>query len=38
MISFTLAPGEVFHTHKGFLKHDDIAGREDGAILVTSSG
>ncbi|MFZ9249981.1 MAG: tRNA (adenine-N1)-methyltransferase [Candidatus Nanopelagicaceae bacterium] len=38
MISFTLAPGEVFHTHKGFLKHDEIAGREDGAILVTSSG
>lgn len=38
MISFTLAQGETFHTHKGFLKHDEIVGREEGALLVTSSG
>jgi len=38
MISFTLTPGETFHTHKGFLKHDEIAGSEEGSIVVTSSG
>ena len=38
MISFTLTKGETFHTHKGFLKHDDIAGRKEGSILITSSG
>jgi tRNA (adenine57-N1/adenine58-N1)-methyltransferase len=38
MISFTLTPGETFHTHKGFLKHDEIAGVQEGSILVTSSG
>lgn len=38
MISFTLSENETFHTHKGFLKHNEIVGKEEGSILITSSG
>lgn len=35
--TIVLAPGEVFHTHKGLIPHDDIIGRDEG-IIVTNTG
>ena len=32
-----LAPGKQFHTHRGFIGHDDLIGQPEG-IVVTSSG
>ena len=37
MHTIVLAPGELFHTHKGLLEHDDIIGRSEG-IVVTNTG
>ncbi|GAA1624128.1 MULTISPECIES: tRNA (adenine-N1)-methyltransferase [Brevibacterium] len=37
MHTIVLASGEVFHTHKGLISHDDIIGRPEG-IVVTNSG
>jgi len=30
--------GKTFHTHKGFLKFDDVIGREYGAVVTSSLG
>lgn len=38
MVSFTLKPGDTFHTHKGWIKHDDLIGMPEGSIVVTNSG
>ena len=38
MVSFTLKSGEVFHTHKGWLKHDDLIGLTQGSVVTTNSG
>ncbi|GAA1868086.1 tRNA (adenine-N1)-methyltransferase [Brevibacterium marinum] len=37
MHTIVLAPGELFHTHKGLIEHDDIIGRTEG-IIVTNTG
>lgn len=36
--SFTLAPGKEFHTHKGWINHDDLVGRYEGSIISTGGG
>jgi tRNA (adenine57-N1/adenine58-N1)-methyltransferase len=33
-----LAPGKVFHTHRGSLAHDDLIGRPDGSVVTSSGG
>lgn len=33
----TLAPGAMFHTHRGMIAHDDLIGSPDGSV-VTSTG
>lgn len=38
MVSFTLKKGETFHTHKGWVRHDDLIGRVQGSIIITNSG
>ncbi len=34
----TLKPGEVFHTHKGKIAHDEIAGKLEGSLIHSSTG
>lgn len=34
----TLKPGEVFHTHKGQIAHDQIAGKLEGSLVRSSTG
>jgi len=36
--TITLQEGEIFHTHKGLLKHDDIIGRHEGCAVMTDRG
>ena len=36
--TITLDPGQSYHTHKGFLLHDDIIGQEEGSVVSTDSG
>lgn len=38
MHTIVLAPGEVFHTHKGLISHDDIIGRTEGIIVSNTGG
>jgi tRNA (adenine57-N1/adenine58-N1)-methyltransferase len=38
IVSFTLKRGETFHTHKGWIKHDDVIGKPEGSIITTNSG
>jgi len=38
MVSFTLKPGATFHTHKGWILHDDLIGKPEGSIIETNSG
>jgi len=38
MVSFTLKPGATFHTHKGWILHDDLIGKAEGSIIETNSG
>src|SRR5699024_12077565 len=33
-----LTPGELFHTHKGLISHDDIIGRTEGIIVSNTGG
>jgi tRNA (adenine57-N1/adenine58-N1)-methyltransferase catalytic subunit len=33
-----LEPGRSFHTHRGSLAHDDIIGRPEGSVIVSSGG
>ncbi len=33
----TLVPGRVFHTHKGAISHDDLVGRPEGIVVVSTS-
>ena len=37
MHTVELTPGKAFHTHRGFIQHDDILGQPEG-IVVTSTG
>ena len=36
LYSITLQPGGEWHTHKGWLKHDEIVGQPEGSIFVTN--
>ncbi|GAA1542375.1 tRNA (adenine-N1)-methyltransferase [Brevibacterium picturae] len=38
MHTIVLAPGELFHTHKGLVEHDDIIGRTEGIIVSNTGG
>lgn len=38
MHTIVLSPGEVFHTHKGLISHDDIIGRTEGIIVSNTGG
>jgi tRNA (adenine57-N1/adenine58-N1)-methyltransferase catalytic subunit len=33
-----LEPGRTFHTHRGSLAHDEIIGRPEGSVVVSSGG
>jgi len=34
----TLVPGEAFHSHRGFVRHDDVIGLSDGSIVLANNG
>jgi tRNA (adenine57-N1/adenine58-N1)-methyltransferase len=34
----TLEPGKLFHTHKGALAHDDMIGRPEGIVVMSTGG
>jgi len=36
--TLTLEPGGSYHTHKGFLRHDEIIGVSEGSVVRTDSG
>lgn len=36
LYSITLQPGGEWHTHKGWLKHDEIVGKPEGSIFITN--
>lgn len=36
--TITLAPGKVFHTHKGALAHDDLIAQGEGTVAISSNG
>lgn len=36
LYSITLIPGGEWHTHKGWLKHDEIVGQPEGSIFATN--
>ena len=38
MNTITLEVGGAFHTHRGFLNHDEIIGQPDGSVVVNNVG
>jgi tRNA (adenine57-N1/adenine58-N1)-methyltransferase len=38
MHTLVLAPGKVFHTHRGSLEHDELIGLPDGSVVSSSGG
>lgn len=36
--TITLEPGGVFHTQRGFIRHDDLIGLPDGSVVTGSGG
>ncbi|GAB3583613.1 tRNA (adenine-N1)-methyltransferase [Calidifontibacter terrae] len=38
MHTIVLGPGKQFHTHRGFLAHDDLIGRPDGTTITNTAG
>ena len=38
LYSITLKSGDQWHSHKGWLNHDDIIGRDEGSLIETNSG
>ena len=36
--TITLEPGKQFHTHRGFLRHDDLIGAPDGFTVTNTAG
>ena len=38
MNTISLEAGGAFHTHRGFLNHDDIIGQPDGSVVVNNVG
>jgi tRNA (adenine57-N1/adenine58-N1)-methyltransferase len=35
--TITLEPGAEFHTHQGFVRHDDIIGLPDGSVVLSNN-
>ncbi|WP_336921215.1 tRNA (adenine-N1)-methyltransferase [Aquipuribacter sp. SD81] len=35
--TITLAPGKVFHTHRGAIAHDDLLGRPEGTVVRSTA-
>ncbi|MEO6999846.1 MAG: tRNA (adenine-N1)-methyltransferase [Terracoccus sp.] len=35
--TITLEPGREFHTHRGFLRHDDLIGALDGSVVTNTA-
>ena len=38
LYSFTITPGKEWHTHKGWITHDDLIGLPEGSVVSTTSG
>lgn len=38
MYSFFLVSGNQWHSHKGWINHDDIIGKDEGIVLLSSNG
>jgi tRNA (adenine57-N1/adenine58-N1)-methyltransferase catalytic subunit len=38
MHTIVLEPGKAFHTHRGILEHDELIGKPDGSVVVSSGG
>ncbi|NKX49359.1 tRNA (adenine-N1)-methyltransferase [Arthrobacter deserti] len=38
MNTITLTPGGAFHTHRGFLPHDDLIGAPEGCVVTNTIG
>ena len=38
LYSFTIAAGKEWHTHKGWISHDDLIGMPEGSVVSTSAG
>lgn len=36
--SITITPGQEWHTHKGWIVHDDLIGLSEGSVVSTSAG
>lgn len=36
--TITLAEGGEYHSHKGFLKHDDLIGAPEGTVIANTHG
>lgn len=36
--TITLAPGKQFHTHRGYLQHDELIGAPDGSTVTNTAG
>lgn len=36
--TITLAPGGSFHTHKGYFRHEDLIGAQEGSVVVNTGG
>jgi len=38
LYSFTITPGKEWHTHKGWIVHDELIGMPEGSVIATSAG
>lgn len=38
MYSFFLQPGNQWHSHKGWINHDEIIGKNEGVVILSNSG
>lgn len=38
MYTFTIMPGKEWHTHKGWIVHDDLIGMPEGSVVSTTAG
>ena len=38
LYSFTLTPGKEWHTHKGWIVHDELIGLPEGSVVSTTAG
>lgn len=38
LYSFTITPGKEWHTHKGWIVHEDLVGTPEGSVVSTSAG